>query len=117
MKRLMLAAVFTFCLSTSAFAIQRYTYCIVNTRSMSEAWVSGTYRQDFGTGYTGDPQVYGGLVNRFTAAVQEQFSVDPKTLAAAVCYQPTGDDSHDTVDAQRASTVGNYSKVHRVVWP
>jgi hypothetical protein len=79
--------------------------------------VSGVFRQDFGTGYQGDPEVYGRLVNRFLGAVKEQYSVNPKSLWAASCYMPLDDVSRDDVDAQRSSAIQQYDRVHRVDFP
>ncbi len=106
------------CCSTQAFAgMQRWTFCMVDSSNSSEAWASPVFRYDFGTGYQGDPEVYGRLVNRFLGAVKEQYSVNGRSLNAAVCYRPEKDLSRDDVESQRASDMQRFSKTHRVDFP
>jgi hypothetical protein len=106
------------CFCTPAFAgMQRWTFCMVDSSNPSEAWASPVFRQDFGTGYQGDPEVYGRLVNRFLGAVKEQYSVSGRSLNSAVCYRPDKDLSRDEVEAQRASDMQRFSRTHRVDFP
>ena len=106
------------CFSAQAFAgMQRWTFCMVDSSDSSEAWASPVFRQDFGTGYQGDPEVYGRLVNRFLGAVKEQYSVNGRSLNSAVCYRPDKDLSRDEVEAQRASDMQRFSRTHRVDFP
>jgi hypothetical protein len=106
------------CFCTPAFAgMQRWTFCMVDSSNPSEAWASPVFRYDFGTGYQGDPEVYGRLVNRFFGAVKEQYSVNGRSLNSAVCYRPDKDLSRDEVEAQRASDMQRFRRTHRVDFP
>jgi len=106
------------CCSTQAFAgMQRWTFCMVDSSNPSEAWASPVFRQDFGTGYQGDPEVYVRLVNRFLGTVKEQYSVSGQSLNSAVCYRPEKDLSRDDVESQRASDLQRFGKVHHVEFP
>jgi hypothetical protein len=106
------------CCSPQAFAgMQRWTFCMVDSSNPSEAWASPVFRYDFGTGYQGDPEVYGRLVNRFLGVVKEQYSVNGRSLNSAVCYRPEKDLSRDDVESQRASDMQRFSKTHRVDFP
>jgi hypothetical protein len=97
--------------------MQRWTFCMVDSDSPSEAWASPVFRQDFGTGYTGDPEVYARLVNRFLGAVKEQFTINGRSLNTTVCYLPLKDLSRDEVEDQRATDLRRFDKVHRVDFP
>jgi len=117
-RRGLLSLGLALCCGHSAFAgMQRWTFCMVDSSRSSEAWASPVFRQDFGTGYEGDPEVYGRLVNRFYDAVKEQFSVDGRSLNAAVCYRPVKELSRDEVEAQRASDMQRFGRSHRVDFP
>ncbi len=53
-----LAVVATLCATNQQLrAMDRWSYCVVDSGDMK--YVSKVFRQDFGQGYSGDPEVYG----------------------------------------------------------
>jgi hypothetical protein len=90
---------------------------MVDSSNPSEAWASPVFRQDFGTGYEGDPEVYGHLVNRYNDAVKAQFATDSYMLNTGVCYRPLKDLSREEVEAERATDMRQFSRIHLVEFP